>query len=140
MGKTRAYEGDGIVVHYELKRCIHAAECVHGLPAVFDPQKRPWIDAMQCDADGIAAVVERCPTGALTYERTDGGAQETAPAEARVELVPDGPIHIHGHIELKEPDGTVHWTGTRAALCRCGRSLSKPFCDNTHKDVGFKSE
>ncbi len=61
MGKTRAYEGDGIVVHYELKRCIHAAECVHGLPAVFDPQKRPWIDPTQSDADELAAAVERCP-------------------------------------------------------------------------------
>ena len=140
MSRTRAYEGEGITVSYELQRCIHAAECVKGLPTVFDPNKRPWIDPTQAGADALAAVVERCPTGALTYERTDGGAQESAPAEARVELVPDGPIHVHGRLELKQPDGAVHWAGNRAALCRCGQSVNKPFCDNTHKNVGFKSE
>lgn len=45
--KRREYQGDGITVSYELKRCIHAAECVRGLPAVFNLGKRPWIQAMR---------------------------------------------------------------------------------------------
>ena len=139
MGRTREYEGEGIVVQYELKRCIHAAECVKGLPSVFDPNKRPWIDPSGAGADEVARAVERCPTGALTYRRTDGGAEEALPRDARIEMVPDGPIHIHGRMELLGPDGTACWSGGRAALCRCGHSRNKPFCDNAHRDVGFKT-
>lgn len=140
MGKARTYEGDGIVVTYEVLRCIHAAECVHGLPDVFDAQKRPWIDASKAAADQIAAAVEGCPTGALSYRRTDGGPEESIPVEARIELVQDGPVYVTGSVELALPDETLHWSGTRAALCRCGASQNKPFCDNSHKNIGFTSE
>ncbi|MEQ9399623.1 MAG: (4Fe-4S)-binding protein [Longimicrobiales bacterium] len=138
MSKAREYEGDGIVVSYELRRCIHAAKCVHGLPEVFDPDRRPWIDPSGSDADRIAAVVERCPTGALTYRRTDGGPAEEAPAPY-IRTAPDGPVYVQGSIELRDADGQVYWTGTRAALCRCGASKNKPFCDNTHLDIGFEA-
>lgn len=140
MARARSYEGEGIVVRYELKRCIHAAECVRGLPTVFDPERRPWIEPGHADPDRVAEVVERCPTGALTYERTDRAAAEPAPAEGCIDLVTDGPLHVRGRIELRDPDGDVLWTGTRAALCRCGASRNKPFCDNAHRDVGFRSE
>ena len=136
MGRTREYEGNGIVVAYELRRCIHAAECVKGLPAVFDPDRRPWIQAAEADADAVAEVVRRCPTGALTYRRTDGAPQE-APPEAAVEAVPDGPLHVRGAVELRDHEGALCWTGMRAALCRCGASNNKPFCDNSHRKVGF---
>lgn len=139
MPRTREYQGDGIVVTYELQRCIHAAECVKGLPEVFDPGRRPWIDATRSGADSVARAVERCPTGALTYRRTDGGREEATPAEARIETVPDGPVHVRGRVKIESPDGSVCWTGNRAALCRCGHSRNKPFCDNTHEDVGFRS-
>ena len=56
---TRAYEAEGIVVRFDLKRCIHAEECVHGLPMVFDAKRRPWIDPSQAGAAEVAAVVER---------------------------------------------------------------------------------
>ena len=39
------------VVTYDAKRCIHAAECVHGLPAVFDSNAKPWINPDGADAD-----------------------------------------------------------------------------------------
>jgi len=76
MGKIREYEGEGIVVRYDLQRCIHAEECVHSLRAVFDPDRRPWIDATSAPPDEIAAVVATCPTGALSFEHSDGGPQE----------------------------------------------------------------
>ena len=41
--KLHRYEGRGVTVTYDAKRCIHAAECVHGLPGVFDPDAKPWI-------------------------------------------------------------------------------------------------
>ena len=65
--KPRVYEGRDITVEYDAARCIHVAECVKGLPAVFDPNRRPWVDPDAATADEIAAVVRRCPTGALHY-------------------------------------------------------------------------
>ena len=54
---SKAYEAEGIVVRFDLKRCIHAEACVHGLPPVFDAKRRPWIDPSQAGASEIASVV-----------------------------------------------------------------------------------
>ena len=72
----KRYTSEAVDVTFDGARCIHAAECVRGLPAVFDTQKRPWIDPTQAGADAIVEVVLRCPSGALHFERKDGGAAE----------------------------------------------------------------
>lgn len=136
MGRTKKYEGEGIVVRYDARRCIHAKECVHGLPDVFDPEQRPWIDPSEAPADRIAAVVCRCPTGALTYERTDGGPAEPVLPHNSVRVEANGPLYVSGDVELTMPDGEVT-RETRLALCRCGDSENKPYCDNTHLEAGF---
>jgi CDGSH-type Zn-finger protein/uncharacterized Fe-S cluster protein YjdI len=135
--RAREYEGEGIVVEFEAARCIHAAECVRGLPAVFDPDARPWVQPANGDADAIAGVVRRCPSGALHARRTDGGVTEEAPEENTVRIVPDGPLYLRGRVRLELPSGEVR-EETRVALCRCGASRNKPFCDNAHRDAGFK--
>lgn len=139
MSKLHTYESDDIEVWYDLKRCIHAAECVRGLPRVFDPNARPWIQPEHAAADEVAAVVERCPTGALTYERKDGSAGESKPEGNVVRLVEDGPLYFHGALRVEDPGGRCPETETRVALCRCGASKHKPFCDNSHVEAGFKS-
>lgn len=133
----RAYPGQTMIVQYDVKRCIHAAECVNGLPAVFDPNRKPWIDPNAASADDIAAIVMRCPTGALHFERIDGGAAEPVPARNRTTLAVDGPLYLHGEIEIARMDGTVLLQDTRVALCRCGASQNKPFCDGNHATAGF---
>lgn len=135
--KIRSYEGEDITVTFSLRRCIHAEECVHGLPGVFDPKRRPWIDPDQASADALAEVVSRCPTGALQFTRTDGVVEEAIPGQNTVSIDPDGPLYIHGNIEVTLPDGSVH-TDTRVALCRCGATENKPFCDNSHTKIEFK--
>ncbi len=139
MARTRRYESEDITVTYDVKRCLHAAECVRALPEVFDPDRRPWVEPGEADADAVARAVERCPTGALHYERHDGGPSE-APPEPRIRLVPDGPLYVQGRVELRDGDGNVRWNETRAALCRCGASRIKPFCDNSHVDIDFQTE
>ena len=134
--KIRRYEADGIVVEYEIPRCIHAEECVHGLPEVFDPKARPWIQPTKASPDQVAEVVRRCPTGALRYRRTDGGAREEPPPVNSVRVEPDGPLYLSGRLRLHLPDGEVI-EETRMALCRCGASKHKPFCDNSHLESGF---
>lgn len=139
MGKRRSYEGRDVTVLYDLARCIHAKECVAGLPRVFDPDRRPWVDPDGASADSVARTIQACPTGALQYRRHDGGAEE-APPEPAIRLVPDGPLYVEGRVELADADGRVRWTETRVALCRCGASKNKPFCDNAHLDIDFKTE
>lgn len=55
-----------------------------------------------------------------------------------VTLRPNGPIVIQGTIVVKRPNGEVLSRDADIALCRCGHSQKKPFCDGTHKRVGFK--
>lgn len=139
MARTKAYQGEGIIVHFEPARCIHAAECVHGLPTVFDAERRPWIAPGGTEAGLIADVVARCPSGALSYERTDGGPPEKVDAiEPCVRVVPDGPLYVQGMLEASDANGQPITVGPRAALCRCGMSKNKPYCDNSHVEAGFK--
>jgi uncharacterized Fe-S cluster protein YjdI len=70
--EKKAYEGKSITVTFEARRCLHAAECVNGLPEVFDPGERPWIRPDGAEAERLAEVVRRCPSGALQYELVDG--------------------------------------------------------------------
>lgn len=134
---SKSYDRDDLTVEYIPARCIHAAECARGLPAVFDPERRPWIDPERADADAIADVIRRCPTGALRYRRKDGSPGEAPDAETTLRVAPDGPILVRGAIRLRLPDGgTVE--DTRVALCRCGRSKHKPYCDNSHAKDGFR--
>jgi len=136
--KIHRYEGDGIVVTYEARRCIHAEECVHGLPAVFDSKRKPWVDTKAARADEAAHAIERCPTGALQYERRDGGPQEAAPPKNTIRLAADGPLYLHGRVRVDDAQGQPVVRDTRVALCRCGRSALKPFCDGSHTKAGFK--
>ncbi len=134
--KPRRYESDAVVVGYHTARCIHAAECVARLPSVFDPGARPWIRPAEAGADAIARVVEACPSGALFHERRDGGDPERAPDRNTIEVVPDGPVYVRGRIRLRLPGGEVR-EETRVALCRCGASAMKPYCDGSHRAAGF---
>ena len=129
------YEGEDITVSYDSNRCIHAKECVEGLPAVFDTSRRPWVDPAGAGADDVAAVVERCPTGALHYERLDDGPAESVPSRNTVTVVEDGPLYLHGDVEIRTADDDSLLSDTRIGVCRCGHSENKPLCDNSHDRV-----
>ncbi len=134
----KEYEAAGIVVHWEPKLCIHVSNCIRALPHVFDPNARPWVNADAAPADEIAAAIETCPTGALSYTRTDGGPQETPASPTQVQPRPNGPLFVRGAVEMIDAEGNVTRRATRVALCRCGQSGNKPYCDLSHRDVGFK--
>jgi uncharacterized Fe-S cluster protein YjdI/CDGSH-type Zn-finger protein len=131
----RVYRGARIEVSFDLGRCIHVAECLRGLPEVFDVERRPWIEPDGGEPDAVAAVVGRCPSGALQYRRRDGGPQETHPV-TRVTPTLNGPLLVEGEIRVELENGTEELL-PRATLCRCGASARKPFCDNSHLAIGF---
>ena len=126
-------------MHWEPRLCIHVRNCVRHLPGVFRPDERPWIVADGAGADAISAVVEECPTGALHFRRLDGGPEEVGEEETTVDPRPNGPLFLRGRLRIVGPDGNVIREDTRVALCRCGGSANKPFCDGTHRRIGFTS-
>ncbi len=136
--KTHEYAGDNITVRYESKRCIHAAKCVHGLPAVFNTKERRWVQPENASADEVAAVVMNCPSGALHFERNDGGADEIIPHQNVIRARANGPHYVRGDIQVLTAKGEAPLQETRAAFCRCGASKNKPFCDNSHAQIAFQ--
>jgi uncharacterized Fe-S cluster protein YjdI len=121
---VKRYEGRHIVVTYDTARCLHAAECVRGMPTVFDTTKRPWVAPDAAEAEAIAAVIRRCPTGALHYGLQEGEPEQPS-VPTQVRLPEGGPLLLEGDLEL---DGKKE---TRAAICRCGRSSNQPYCDRS---------
>src|SRR5690625_480186 len=120
--KIHTYESDEITVTYDIKRCIHAAECVRGLPMVFKPELRRWIQPENSTRERIADVIERCPTGALHYEMKTSTRKELPLSKNRIQLQKDGPIYFFGDLIVQDAGG----------------SSQKPFCDGTHRKIDFK--
>ena len=133
----REYRTDEIAVLWEPAYCIHTANCIRSLPHVFNPRDRPWVHVEAASADAIAEAVMRCPTGALHFRRLDGGPQEGVLQDTYILSVPDGPLYLRGEIALEDERGEIR-RDTRMALCRCGKSRNKPFCDNSHRLSGFQ--
>jgi uncharacterized Fe-S cluster protein YjdI len=63
------YRNEEIVVRFLPKVCIHSGNCVRRLHTVFDVHARPWVNVDAATADEIAAQIDKCPSGALSYER-----------------------------------------------------------------------
>lgn len=138
ISKKREYQGDGIVVSHDVNRCIHVAECLRGLPAVFDLDKRPWIQPIKASPDELTEIIVRCPSGALHFVRTDGGRAEAMPEANTVLPAVNGPVYIQGNVKVTSPGGET-LQDTRVALCRCGASDNKPYCDNSHLKIDFRA-
>lgn len=133
----RTYQDGDFIVHWDSGRCIHSGLCLRGLPSVFDFDARPWVQLADADLESVATTIETCPSGALSYERISG-ASEPTPAVTTVVPRTNGPLFIHGAIEVRDVQGNLFATGTRMTLCRCGHSQNQPFCDNSHRASGFK--
>lgn len=134
---TRLYVGNGIAVEWYASRCIHSANCVRALPHVFDPRARPWVTPTADSAGRIAAAVERCPSGALRYTRTDGGPAEVSDVPVTLTPIRNGPLYVRGDVVARALDGRELRRDHRMSLCRCGFSERFPFCDNTCRETGW---
>lgn len=125
-------EGRDVTVTFDGKRCIHARFCVTQAPASFIADvDGPWILPDTSDPEMLCAVIRQCPSGALGYERRDGKAEPAPPANL-IGLRENGPYAVRAEMLL---DGKP--AGYRATLCRCGASKKKPYCDKSHKYIGF---
>lgn len=140
MAKITEFRGSGVVVQFDEARCLHAGACIQGAPQIFDIHGRPWIRPERGDAALIIEVVARCPSGALTVRHEDGRAAEALPHANIARLVPGGPVYLHGNLQVCDGEGKRLLETTRAALCRCGHSSNKPWCDNSHQARPFEDD
>ena len=60
-------------------------------------------------------------------------------ADVTIEIKKNGPLIVSGSVELKDAEGNAYPPKERIALCRCGASTTKPFCDGTHSKIGFQA-
>jgi CDGSH-type Zn-finger protein len=94
----------------------------------------------------IIAMVERCPSGALTYRIAEDGPEiePDLPLQIAVttEITSDGPIAgplwVTGGIAIERSDGQPFETRNRVTLCNCGHSGSKPLCDGAHRALAYR--
>jgi uncharacterized Fe-S cluster protein YjdI len=68
---TKHYSNGEITVGWQPDICRHSGVCARGLPLVFDPRRRPWIEMHHADTSAITAVVDRCPSGALSWTKNE---------------------------------------------------------------------
>ena len=127
--RRKHYTGAAVGVSFDPGRCRHAAECVRGLPAVFDTGRRPWILPERGDPEDVVRVVARCPTGALRTHpiATIAGEQPVTPT--KLTAVPGGPLLLRGDLHLTA--GDIDQRETRAAVCSCGSTANAPYCDGS---------
>ena len=67
----RDYDNGEIIVHWRPALCVHCEECSHGLPDVFDPQRRPWVKLSYATSEAIKDQVAKCPSGALSVSEKE---------------------------------------------------------------------
>jgi CDGSH-type Zn-finger protein/uncharacterized Fe-S cluster protein YjdI len=134
-GKAQEYRGEKITIRFDGSKCIHSRNCVLGLPGVFVANAEgPWIRPDNASAEDIAALAQTCPSGAITYERHDGGPAERPPEVNVIRVLENGPLAIRADLRIAGAE-PAH----RTTLCRCGASNTKPYCDGSHVAAGFEA-
>ena len=129
------YPGTQMTLKNDTSLCIHSGFCGNRITNVWqmtqesdDPQVRAQIMSM----------VDRCPSGALSYTIEPEGERIEPNLPQEIALTPDGALWVTGGIPVERADGQPFEVRNRVTLCRCGASKNKPLCDGTHKDIGFQ--
>jgi CDGSH-type Zn-finger protein len=133
------YAGEGITLHDNRGLCAHVGHCTDGLPAVFRLGQEPWIDPVGAPVDDIVATIRRCPSGALSASLSGIEHRDRAGPPALV-VSTNGPYLVTGGPRLLDTERGAGASLEHYALCRCGGSKNKPFCDGTHWYIGFDDD
>jgi CDGSH-type Zn-finger protein len=132
--RTTAAAGDGSVT-FDAVTCEHAGFCSDRFTTWRRLARRAGDPAAM---ERLQQMVRLCPSGALQM-RASADGDELEPALApSIGVVRDGPLFVRGRVEVVAADGERYQVRNRVTLCRCGHSGNKPFCDGSHREVGFR--
>src|SRR5476651_547431 len=105
--KMESVRGDKVTIHFAAGKCVHSRNCVLSRPDVFVPNvEGEWIHPERATPDEVATLAANCPSGAITYERFDGIANEAAPIVNTVRVRENGPLAFHGALTIAGSDTT----------------------------------
>lgn len=134
--RSKVLGGTKITVSDDRGLCVHAGFCGNQATNV-------WKMVGTVDDDTLVRaraieMIERCPSGALTYtlEGDDTANEPSLPTE--IAVLDDGPLYMSGGLPVSRSDGGALETRNRVTLCRCGASATKPLCDGSHGEAGFR--
>jgi len=135
-GAPAEFVGHAVTVVDDSSICAHAGKCVDGAPATFfvkGPDGRVSVPDATPVAEVIAAI-RHCPSGSLLY-KLHGKVVEGFATETSVRVEENGPLHVSRATLVGDAQPA---TQDHYALCRCGASKNKPFCDGMHTKVKFR--
>jgi uncharacterized Fe-S cluster protein YjdI len=137
---TKKYTNGEVTVVWKPSVCIHSTLCWKGLSEVFNPHNRPWVNMDGAATANIIDQVNKCPSGALSYYMNDEVPDKNIQTEIEtiVEASKNGPLLVYGNITIKDAEGNETRKNKVTALCRCGASSNKPYCDGTHRKINFE--
>ncbi len=142
MKKPLKYSNGEVTVVWEPTLCIHSANCVHGLPEVFKPKEKPWVQTENASTEEIVKTIGNCPSGALSYFMNASASTENTSEKnsnnTKVVVVENGPLMVYGTLKVAHDDGREEEKTKVTAFCRCGDSANRPFCDGSHKQHSWK--
>lgn len=144
--EVKEFSNGEITVFWRSEMCIHSANCLITLPEVFNAKKKPWINIHASNSKEIMSIIDTCPSRALTYLKSSKfitSKPRVTPKKkakfARVQILKNGPALITGNFIVRDSKKKkIKVENEVAAICRCGGSKKKPFCDGTHQTIGFK--
>lgn len=134
----KEYQKGDFIIEWEAKKCIHSGICVQKLPKVYKPNEKPWINAESASVEELKAQIDLCPSGALSYYIKGQKEKKVNAPATQVMIKPNGPAILKGSFTITHANGSVEEIEKMAAICRCGASSKKPFCDGSHATIGFK--
>jgi uncharacterized Fe-S cluster protein YjdI len=162
--RNRQYTNGEITVFWIPSKCIHATTCFRELIEVFNPGRRPWVNMQGAPTRRITEVVNKCPTQALIWKYNKDLTEEEIKAQRReireeenpetisasgtqkrekpanIKIMKDGPIVVEGSFRVIGSDDKVLKSTIMTSFCRCGNSRSMPYCDGTHRKIGFTED
>jgi len=95
------YPGAAIDVYWDARLCIHIGECGNAAGPLFVGGREPWCIPDQCSKAEVREIIERCPSGALSYHDHDD-RPEVAPGENTVTVAYNGPLYARGELEITD--------------------------------------
>ena len=139
LDKRDSYVGQQITIHDNRGICSHASFCADELETVFNADREPWVNPEASPAQAIIDVINKCPSGALSYS-IDGLEYRDQERAHGITVSMNGPYFITGGIELQGATWGECASQEHYALCRCGGSTNLPVCDVSLRSNDFRDD
>ena len=150
----KEYKNDHLIVHWFPELCSHPGICLRLLPEVFNLKQRPWINVNAAEPEEIINTIDKCPSGAIRYSIPEGSKikknvsngvgninfENTNSSVVKIKVNANGPLLIEGPTIILDFEGKPLREGHKMALCRCGLSGNRPFCDGAHSKQSWKPD